>query len=230
MKSFGVDAEWIPGEERRHRLKMTAMKPSGNHPSAASVAGRRRRSAESARAACPRRWVGSRGGCALLSLHTGSRYLAMPSRPCRWHCETSGTRAPRMLHWYRMTGVRLVRDTSVDHSGTLAGRIGCLCAAHGIQALLSHRHRRACPRHSPCCHGRSERIICTGCRRRPVFAVARGGCARALTGVVCCCCALLRRAGFRNVADEQQRRQWGRDLPIILPVGAQRVYRLNPFQ
>jgi hypothetical protein len=30
MKSFGVDAEWIPGEERRHRLKMTAMKPSGN--------------------------------------------------------------------------------------------------------------------------------------------------------------------------------------------------------
>ena len=168
MKSFGVDAEWIPGEERRHRLKMTAMKPSGNHPSAASVAGRHRRRAESARAACPRRWVGSRGGCALLSLHTGSRYLAMPSRPSRWHCETSGTRAPRMLHWYRMTGVRLVRDTSVDHSGTLAGRIGCLCAAHGIQALLSHRHRRACPRHSPCCHGRSQRIICTGCRRRPV--------------------------------------------------------------
>ena len=60
MKSFGVDAEWIPGEERRHRLKMTAMKPSGNHTSVASVAGRRRRSAESARAACPRRWVGSR--------------------------------------------------------------------------------------------------------------------------------------------------------------------------
>jgi hypothetical protein len=55
-------------------------------------------------------------------------------------------------------------------------------------------------------------------------------CSRALTGVVCCCCALLRRAGFRNVADEQQRRQWGRDLPIILPVGARRVHRLNPFQ
>ena len=93
MKSFGVDAEWIPGEERRHRLKMTAMKPSGNHPSAASVAGRRRRSAESARAACPRRWVGSRGGCALLSLHTGSRYLAMPSRP-RAHA-THRAAAPR---------------------------------------------------------------------------------------------------------------------------------------
>ena len=24
MKSFGVDADWIPGEERRHRLRMTA--------------------------------------------------------------------------------------------------------------------------------------------------------------------------------------------------------------
>ena len=34
------DAEWIPGEERRHRLKMNAMKPSGNHTSVASVAGR----------------------------------------------------------------------------------------------------------------------------------------------------------------------------------------------
>ena len=33
MQSFGVDAEWIPGEERRHRLKMTTMKPSGNHTS-----------------------------------------------------------------------------------------------------------------------------------------------------------------------------------------------------
>jgi hypothetical protein len=62
------------------------------------------------------------------------------------------------------------------------------------------------------------------------FCCGMWGCARALTGVVCCCCALLRRAGFRNVADEQQRRQWGRDLPIILPVGARRVHRLNPFQ
>jgi len=52
------------------------------------------------------------------------------------------------------------------------------------------------------------------------FCCGMWGCSRALTGVVCCCCALLRRAGFRNVADEQQRRQWGRDLPIILPVGA----------
>ena len=50
MKSFGVDAEWIPGEERRHRLKMNAMKPWGNLTSVASVA-----SAESARAAGPRR-------------------------------------------------------------------------------------------------------------------------------------------------------------------------------
>ena len=138
MKSFGVDAEWIPGEERRHRLKMTAMKPSGNHPSAASVAGRHRRRAES---------VSSRGS--------------------RWHFETSGPRASRMWHWHRLTGVRLVRDTSVDHSGRLAGRIGCLCAAHGIQTLLSHRHRRACPRHSPCCHDRSG-WPSTGRRRRAV--------------------------------------------------------------
>jgi hypothetical protein len=72
MKSFGVDAEWIPGEERRHRLKMTAMKPSGNHTSVASVAGRHRRSAASVRAAGPRRWVGSRGGCALCGVRTGA--------------------------------------------------------------------------------------------------------------------------------------------------------------
>jgi len=58
----------------------------------------------------------------------------------------SGHRAPRM---WRLTSVRLVRDTSVDHSGRLTGWVGCLCAAQGIQALLSHRHRRACPRHSP---------------------------------------------------------------------------------
>jgi hypothetical protein len=167
MKSFGVDAEWIPGEERCHWEETTAMKQSSNHLGDASVAGRRRRSAESARAAGPRRWVGPLGGCALRGVRTGSRYLAMPSRPSRWYCETSGTRAPRMLHWYRMTGVRLVRDTSVDHSGRLAGRIGCLCAAHGIQALLSHRHRRACPRHSPCCHDRSG-WPSTGRRQRAV--------------------------------------------------------------
>ena len=78
MKSFGVDAEWIPGEERRHRLKMNAMKPSGNHTSVASVAGRRRRSAESARAAGPRRWVGPRGGCALRGVRTGANGLRHP--------------------------------------------------------------------------------------------------------------------------------------------------------
>ena len=33
MKSFGVDAEWIPGEERCHWGETTAMKPSPNHPS-----------------------------------------------------------------------------------------------------------------------------------------------------------------------------------------------------
>ena len=116
MKSFGVDAEWIPGEERCHWGETTAMKPSPNHPSAASVAGRHRRRAESARAACPRRWVGSRGGCALRGRRTGSRWLEMPSRGSRWHFETSGPRASRMWHWHRLTGERLVRDTSVDHS------------------------------------------------------------------------------------------------------------------
>jgi hypothetical protein len=39
MKSFGVDAEWIPGEERCHWGETTAMKPSPNHLSDASVAG-----------------------------------------------------------------------------------------------------------------------------------------------------------------------------------------------
>jgi hypothetical protein len=45
------------------------------------------------RAACPRRWVGSRGGCALR--HATQR-------------------------WCRLTGVRLVRHTSVDHRGRLS--------------------------------------------------------------------------------------------------------------
>jgi len=45
----------------------------------------------------------------------------------------SGPRAPRM---WRLTSVRLVRDTSVDHSGRLAGQIGCLCAAHVIQGYV----------------------------------------------------------------------------------------------
>ena len=79
---------------------------------------------------------------------------------------------------------------------------------------------RARPRRRQRARGACWRAFCCG----------MWGCARPLTGVVCCCCALLRRAGFRNVADEQQRRQWGRDLPIILPVGARRVHRLNPFQ
>jgi len=64
--------------------------------------------------------------------------------------------------------VHLVRDTSVDHLRRLSGRVGCLCAAQGIQALLSRRHRRVGPRHSPLCHGSIERIICTGHRRRAV--------------------------------------------------------------
>ena len=92
MKSFGVDAEWIPGEERRHRLEMTAMKPSGNYIIAASVAGRHRRSAESARTACPSRWVGSRGGWALRGVRTGSRDLALGLRGSKSQCKKSGPR------------------------------------------------------------------------------------------------------------------------------------------
>ena len=163
---FRVDAEWIPGEERRHRLKMTAMKPSGIYTSPASFAGRHRRSAASVRAAGPRRWVGGQGYCALRGVRTGSRCLALGLEGFKSQCKKSGPRAPRM--WHRLTSVRLVtgRDTSVDHSGRLMGRVGCLCA--GIQTLLSRCHCRACPRHSPLCHGRSQRIICTGCRRRPV--------------------------------------------------------------
>ena len=50
----------------------------------------------------------------------------------------SRPRAPRIQSMWRLTSVRLVRDTSVDHSGRLAGRVGCPCgcAARGIQALL----------------------------------------------------------------------------------------------
>jgi hypothetical protein len=79
MKSFGVDAEWIPGEERCHWGETTAMKQSTNHPSVASksVAGRRWRSAESARAAGLQRWVGPRGSCALRGVRTGSRCMSL---------------------------------------------------------------------------------------------------------------------------------------------------------
>ena len=83
MKSFGVDAEWIPGEERCHWGETTAMKPSPNHLSDASVAGRRRRSAESARSAGPRRWVGPRGGCALRGLRTGANGRRLRDPPPR---------------------------------------------------------------------------------------------------------------------------------------------------
>ena len=83
--------------------------------------------------------LGPRGCCAPRGVRTGSRWLKMPSRGSRWHFETSALRAPRMWHWHRLTSVRLVRDTSVDHSGRLAGRVGCLCTAQGIQARLSHR-------------------------------------------------------------------------------------------
>ncbi len=126
MKSFGVDAEWIPGEERCHRLKMTAMKPSGNLTSVASVAGRRRRSAESARAAGPRRCVGSLGGCALRGVRTGANRRHVPARGGVGHMSPIGARAQATKLWYQLTGVRLVRHTSVDRRGLLLGRVSVL--------------------------------------------------------------------------------------------------------
>jgi hypothetical protein len=63
----------------------------------------------------------------------------MGSRGSRSHFETSGPRAPRIWHWRRLTGVYLVRHTSVDIPGRLSGRVRCIGAAHVIQALTA-RH------------------------------------------------------------------------------------------
>ena len=122
-KSFGVDAEWIPGEERCQWGETTAMKPSPNHLSVASVAGRRRRSPESARSAGPRRWVGQRGGCALRGVRTGVNCLRHPARGGVGMTASICARAHATVRWYRLTGVRLVRHTSVDHRGLLLSRV-----------------------------------------------------------------------------------------------------------
>ena len=159
MKSFGVDAEWIPGEERRHRLKMNAMKPSGNHLSDASVAGRRRRSAESARAAGPRRWVGPRGGCALRGVRTGANRRHVGDRGGVANMAPVCARAHDTVRWCRLTGVRLVRHTSVDHRGRLLGRVGVLCAAHVDAPLFFVSPCRAVCLHLRACH------VGGGCRR-----------------------------------------------------------------
>jgi hypothetical protein len=123
---------------------------------------------KSPEADCPRRWVGSRCGCALRRLRTVSRCLQILSPGQILSTVERGPGTPRMWHWHRLTSVRIVRHTSVDNSGRLSGRVSVICASYGIQALLSHRHRRACPLRSPLCHGRIERIICTGRRRRAV--------------------------------------------------------------
>jgi hypothetical protein len=159
MQSFGVDAEWIPGEERRHRLKMTTMKPSGNHTSVASFAGRHRRSAASVRTASPRRWVGSRGGCALCGVRTVANRRHHPARGGGGMMAPISARAQATQLWYRLTGVRLVRHMSVDHCGRLLGRVSVLCAAHIAAPLFFGSPCRAV-----CLHRRASHVG-DGCRR-----------------------------------------------------------------
>jgi hypothetical protein len=152
MPAIGVSrmscAQGSPDSEPGQRARGLAAQalasptpPPASHPCVASVAGRRRRSEESARAASPR-WAGSTGGPARGSAASCGACARDPD-VLHWDLDPldpsagSGPRAPRMR---RLTSVRLVRDTSVDHSGRLTGWVGCLCAAQGIQALLSHRH------------------------------------------------------------------------------------------
>ena len=91
---------------------------SPNHPSVASVAGRRRRSAESARAAGPRRWVGPRGGCAMRGLRTGANGLRHPARwgvgMTAW-CQEGAARYAGAVHGacqQRGRGVNTSRDVA----------------------------------------------------------------------------------------------------------------------
>jgi hypothetical protein len=99
------------------------MKPSPNHLNDASVAGLRRRSPESARSAGPRRWVGPQGGCALRGVRTSVNCLRHPARGGVGMTASICARAHATVRWYRLTGVRLVRHTSVDHRGRLLSRV-----------------------------------------------------------------------------------------------------------
>ena len=46
-------------------------------------------------------------------------------------------RAQATKLWYRLTGVRLVRHTSVDRRRLLLGRVSVLCAAHVASPLFT---------------------------------------------------------------------------------------------
>jgi hypothetical protein len=55
--------------------------------------------------------------------------------------------------WYRLTGVRLVRHTSVDHCGRLLGRVSVLCATHVAAPLFFGSPCRAV-----CLHRRASHV------------------------------------------------------------------------
>jgi len=71
----------------------------------------------------PRRWVGPRGGCALRGVRTGVNCLRHPARGGVGMTASICARAHATVRWYRLTGVRLVRHTSVDHRGLLLSRV-----------------------------------------------------------------------------------------------------------
>ena len=68
-------------------------------------------------------------------------------------------RAHATVRWCRLTGVRLVRHTSVDHRGRLLGRESVLCAAHVAAPLFFVSPRRAGVLHLRASH------VGDGCRR-----------------------------------------------------------------
>ena len=104
----------------------------------AAVAGHRRRSAASVRAAGPRRWVGSRDGCALCGLRTGANGLWLSRDGRSRGRQSAHVRAvwPHSSGVRPLTGVRLVRHTSVDPRRRLSGRVSVLCAAHVAAPLF----------------------------------------------------------------------------------------------
>ena len=127
MKTLGVDVEWIPGRDAPGPPAMEAMKRSASVLSSTAVSGDGVRTAASARAAGPRRWV--------------PRAVRLRG-------------APTMVLWCWLTVVRVVRRTSVDHCGRRTGGFGVLGVAHvaasvflgrPCSAVRDHLRRWPCP-------------------------------------------------------------------------------------
>jgi hypothetical protein len=80
--------------------------------------------------------VGSRGNCALRGVRTFANGRHVGARGGVAHMAPICESAQATKLWYRLTGVRLVRHTSVDRRRQLLGRVSVLCAAHVASPLF----------------------------------------------------------------------------------------------